>query len=787
MSPCVAFWFHNNIGQAVLQINFEKISLKFSKVCYTVSYDFLMKDLRFSLIEFDLGVRNMKSLVIAEKPSVARDIARVLGANQKNGGVLEGKKYVVTWALGHLITLADPEEYDKKYEKWEMSTLPMMPKDMKLVVIRQTGKQFSVVKTQLFRKDIEEIIIATDAGREGELVARWILEKAGCHKPIKRLWISSVTDKAIKEGFVNLKDGHAYDNLYRAAVARAEADWLVGMNGTRALTCKYNAQLSCGRVQTPTLAMIARREEEIRQFTPKEYYGVSVETQDVKWTWRDEKTKSFRTFSREKAEEIRRKTETASLEVTRIEEKTKKSMAPGLYDLTTLQREANQKYGFSAKETLNIMQRLYENHKVLTYPRTDSRYIGKDIVPTIRERLKACGIGPYRKLAGALMNKPVQANSSFVDDKKVSDHHAIIPTEQFVQLDHMTNEERKIYDMVVRRFLAVLYPPFEYQQVTMEAKAAGETFAASGKVVKSQGWKEVYEGGDQEESEEDEEKLKDQRLPKMQTGQKLKVLRAALNTGKTKPPARFTEATLLAAMENPVKFMETRDKEAVKTIGETGGLGTVATRADIIEKLFHSFMMEKKGNEIHITSKAKQLLELVPEDLKKPELTADWEMKLSQIAKGKIRQGDFLHEIRDYTCEIVDEIKSGEGTFRHDNLTNKVCPRCGKKLLAVNGKNSKMLVCQDRECGYRETISRTTNARCPKCHKRMEMYVKGKEETFICACGYKEKLSAFQARRKKEGAGVGKRDVQNYLRRQQKEANEPVNNAFAQALSGIKL
>lgn len=787
MSPCVAFWFHNNIGQAVLQINFEKISLKFSKVCYTVSYDFLMKDLRFSLIEFDLGVRNMKSLVIAEKPSVARDIARVLGANQKNGGVLEGKKYVVTWALGHLITLADPEEYDKKYEKWEMSTLPMMPKDMKLVVIRQTGKQFSVVKTQLFRKDIEEIIIATDAGREGELVARWILEKAGCHKPIKRLWISSVTDKAIKEGFANLKDGHAYDNLYRAAVARAEADWLVGMNGTRALTCKYNAQLSCGRVQTPTLAMIARREEEIRQFTPKEYYGVSVETQDVKWTWRDEKTKSFRTFSREKAEEIRRKTETASLEVTRIEEKTKKSMAPGLYDLTTLQREANQKYGFSAKETLNIMQRLYENHKVLTYPRTDSRYIGKDIVPTIRERLKACGIGPYRKLAGALMNKPVQANSSFVDDKKVSDHHAIIPTEQFVQLDHMTNEEQKIYDMVVRRFLAVLYPPFEYQQVTMEAKAAGETFAASGKVVKSQGWKEVYEGGDQEESEEDEEKLKDQRLPKMQTGQKLKVLRAALNTGKTKPPARFTEATLLAAMENPVKFMETRDKEAVKTIGETGGLGTVATRADIIEKLFHSFMMEKKGNEIHITSKAKQLLELVPEDLKKPELTADWEMKLSQIAKGKIRQGDFLHEIRDYTCEIVDEIKSGEDTFRHDNLTNKVCPRCGKKLLAVNGKNSKMLVCQDRECGYRETISRTTNARCPKCHKRMEMYVKGKEETFICACGYKEKLSAFQARRKKEGAGVGKRDVQNYLRRQQKEANEPVNNAFAQALSGIKL
>ena len=732
----------------------------------------------------------MKSLVIAEKPSVARDIARVLGANQKNGGILEGKNYVVTWALGHLVTLADPEEYDRKYEKWEMATLPMLPKEMKLVVIRQTGRQFSVVKTQLFRKDIGEIIIATDAGREGELVARWILEKAGCHKPIKRLWISSVTDKAIKEGFANLKDGHDYDNLYRAAVARAEADWLVGMNGTRALTCKYNAQLSCGRVQTPTLAMIAKREEEIRKFVPKEYYGISLETQDVKWTWRDEKTKSFRTFSRERAEQIKGRLENAALEITSVEKKAKKTMAPGLYDLTTLQREANLKYGFSAKETLNIMQRLYENHKVLTYPRTDSRYIGKDIVPTIKERLKACGIGPYRKLAGALMNKPVQVNGSFVDDKRVSDHHAIIPTEQFVQLDHMTNEERKIYDMVVRRFLAVLYPASQYEQVTMEAKVAGETFAASGKVIKSLGWKEVYEGGaddDLEDEADDEKKLKDQRLPEMKTGTRLKILKTSLNTGKTKPPARFTEATLLAAMENPVKFMETRDKEAVKTLGETGGLGTVATRADIIEKLFHSFMMEKKGNEIHITSKAKQLLELVPEDLKKPELTADWEMKLSQIAKGKIRQGDFLHQIRDYTCEIVDEIKTGEGTFRHDNLTNKVCPQCGKKLLAVNGKNSKMLVCQDRECGYRETISRTTNARCPKCHKRMEMYVKGKEETFVCQCGYKEKLSAFQARRQKEGAGVGKRDVQNYLRRQQKEANEPVNNAFAQALSGIKL
>lgn len=730
----------------------------------------------------------MKSLVIAEKPSVARDIARVLHCSQKENGALEGKEYVVTWALGHLVTLADPEEYDKKYTKWEMNTLPMMPEKMKLVVIRQTAKQYQAVKNQLFRKDIGDIVIATDAGREGELVARWILEKSGCRKPIRRLWISSVTDKAIRDGFHNLKDGKEYDNLYRAASARAEADWLVGINGTRALTCKYNAQLSCGRVQTPTLAMIAMREDEIRNFKPKDYFGITLQAGGVQWTWKDGKNGGTRTFHKEKAEEIREKAGHSVLEITSVEKKPKKTLAPGLYDLTTLQREANQRYGFSAKETLNIMQRLYENHKVLTYPRTDSRYIGKDVVPTIRERLKACGTGPYRKLVGALVTKPLQTNGSFVDDKKVSDHHAIIPTEQFVQLDHMTNEERKIYDMVVRRFLSVLYPPSVYEQTAVEGNAAGYSFAAKGRSVKDPGWKAVYEEGFQEDEEDTEaQEMKDQSLPDFHKGQRIQIEKIQLTSGKTKPPARFTEATLLAAMENPVKYLAVKNQQVAKTLGETGGLGTVATRADIIEKLFHTFLMEKKGNEIHLTSKAKQLLELVPEDLKKPDLTADWEKKLSDISKGRLRQDEFLKGIRKYTCEIVDEIKTGEGTFRHDNITNKICPNCGKRLLAVNGKNSRMLVCQDRECGYRETIARTTNARCPKCHKRMELLVKGKEETFVCVCGYKERLSAFQARREREGAGVTKRDVQKYMKQQQKEAKEPVNNAFAQALAGLKL
>lgn len=728
----------------------------------------------------------MKSLVIAEKPSVARDIARVLSCRQKGNGCFEGGKYVVTWALGHLVTLADPEEYDKKYMQWNMDTLPMIPKEMKLVVIRQTSKQYQAVKAQLFRKDISDVIIATDAGREGELVARWILDKSGCKKPLRRLWISSVTDKAIKEGFAHLKDGKEYQNLYYAAVSRAQADWLVGINGTRALTCKYNAQLSCGRVQTPTLAMIAAREEEIRTFVPKEYYGITAKTDGLLWTWKDGKNQNTRIFQKDRAEKLLTQVQGETLRVVSMERRQKKMSAPGLYDLTTLQREANQRYGFSAKETLNIMQRLYENHKVLTYPRTDSKYIGKDVVPTIHERLEACAVGPYREAAKPLLRRPIQANKSFVDDSKVTDHHAIIPTEQYVQLEHMTNEERKIYDMVVRRFLSVLYPPFVYEQVTVEAKAGEIRFYARGKVVKDAGWKSVYEKETLLE-EEGEDEVKEQVLPDLKEGQVLGTVNAQLTVGKTKPPARFTEATLLGAMENPVKFLQTKDLAAAKTLGETGGLGTVATRADIIEKLFHSFLMEKRGNEIYLTSKARQLLDLVPEDLRKPELTADWERKLSAIAKGSLGRNQFIKEIEAYTQEIVQEIRTGQGQFRHDNLTNKICPDCGKRLLAVNGKNSKLLVCQDRECGYRETISRTTNTRCPKCHKRMEMYVKGKEETFICACGYKEKLSTFQERRKKEGAGVNKREVQNYLKRQKQEAEKPLNNSLAQALAGLKL
>ena len=690
--------------------------------------------------------------------------------------------------------LADPESYDPKYKEWKMEDLPMMPDPFKLEVIGQTAKQFKVVRNQIHRKDVKEIVIATDAGREGELVARLILKKAGTDKPLKRLWISSVTDKAIREGFAHLRDGKEYEPLYDAAMCRAEADWLVGINATRALTCKYNAQLSCGRVQTPTLAIIAKREKEIREFVPKPYYGLTAYgTPGVTLTWRDEKSGSYRSFDKNRITSLEKALRGKDGVVTEVKRTAKKTPAPLLYDLTELQREANRRFHYSAKETLNIMQRLYENHKVLTYPRTDSRYLSSDIVPTLKERLRACGTGPYRKLAGRLLNQTFTAKASFVNDAKVSDHHAIIPTEQFVSLEHMTIDERRIYDLVVRRFLAVLYPPFEYEQVSLTVDIGGEIFAAGGKTVKSSGWKEVYEadGNDWEDEEtgrdlEAGKAVREQKLPAIAKGDHFTGLHFTVTEGKTKPPAPFTEATLLSAMENPVAYMESGDKAMAKTLGETGGLGTVATRADIIEKLFKSFLLEKRGEDIFLTSKAKQLLELVPEDLRKPELTADWEMRLSKIAKGNLKRAAFMKDIRGYTVDLISQIKQGEGTFRHDNLTNKRCPRCGKRLLAVKGKNSEMLVCQDRECGYRETVSRTSNARCPKCHKKMELRGKGDGQIFVCRCGYKEKLSSFQERRKKEGAGVSKRDVARYLNQQKKEAEAPLNNAFAEALAKLK-
>lgn len=723
-----------------------------------------------------------KILVLAEKPSVGRDLAKVLKCNNNKGSYIEGSKYVVTWAMGHLVGLMDPEGYDNKYKEWKMETLPMLPKHMKLVVLKKTGKQFNEVKKLMNRDDISEIVIATDAGREGELVARWTIEKAGVKKPLKRLWISSQTDKAILDGFKNLKDGKEYENLYRAAVCRAEADWLVGLNVTRALTCKYNAQLSAGRVQSPTLAMIVQREEEIKNFKPKTYYTINAKTKGYNLSWIN-KDNNSRIFDEEFANKITSKVKGAEGEIVNIHSVNKKKFSPALYDLTELQRDANKIFGYSAKQTLNIMQRLYENHKILTYPRTDSRYITTDIVATIPDRLKAIAIGEYRITADGLLKGKINGNKSFVDNSKVSDHHAIIPTEEKPNLSNLSSEERKIYDLVVKRFLSVLLPPFEYVQTTIEGKVENERFIAKGKVISSKGWKKLYDKLDDDSSEED---IKEQVLPNVKKGDKFTVENISLNKGETKPPARFNEGTLLSAMENPHKYINV-GKEAAKTLGETGGLGTVATRADIIEKLFNSFVIEKKGKDIIPTSKGRQLIELVPKELKSPLLTAKWESQLDEIAKGKREWNSFIKEMKNYSVALVEDVKGANSKFVHDNKTGKKCPNCGKYLLEVKGKNGTMNVCQDRECGYRENVARITNARCPECKKKLEVRGQGEGKIYICTganCNFREKASVFEKRFDKKGK-VDKIETQRIMKKMQKEAEEFNDNPFADLLKNF--
>ena len=717
-----------------------------------------------------------KILVLAEKPSVGKELARVLGCTQNRDGHCVGNKYIVTWALGHLVTLADPEFYGDKYKKWDLETLPMLPPKMELVVIKETTKQYNVVKTLLRSAEVEELIIATDAGREGELVARWIIQKAGFKKNIKRLWISSQTDKAIRDGFNNLRPSREYDNLYYSALCRAEADWLVGLNVTRALTCKYNAQLSAGRVQTPTLAIIVGRESEINSFTAKEFYYITALLGGFSVTWKDKNSLQVRTFDRSKAEDIVKKISAQSARITDIKKEQKRESPPLLFDLTELQREANRHYGFSAKQTLNIMQKLYEYHKLLTYPRTDSRYITADIVPTLRERLESIAIGAYTPFARDIIKKGITPSKRFVDDTKVSDHHAIIPTEQYVDLSKLVSEEKKVYDLVVKRFFAVLSADFEYEQTTISAEILGEIFTARGKIVKAKGWKNVYEGTETIEEDAQQEE-KEQTLPNINKGDSFKVTNVKLGTCKTKPPARYNEATLLSAMEHPGKYIE---NDALRSVMDaTKGIGTPATRADIIEKLFSSNYVERRGKDIVPLSKGIQLVDIVPTDLKSPELTAKWEQKLTAISKGMTQSKIFSDDIRSFSAGLVSSVIASDANYHHDNITRTPCPTCGKFMLEINGKKGKMLVCSDRKCGYRQNLSFLSNARCPTCHKKMEVVGDSDKKLYICHCGFREKFDSFNKKLSENRNDVSKIEVQSYLNKQKKE--EPIASAFAQA------
>jgi len=719
-----------------------------------------------------------KSLVLAEKPSVAKDIARVLGCRQNSEGCMIGDRYIVTWALGHLVTLADPETYSMEYKTWSLESLPMLPSKMQLVVIKETSKQYRIVEGLLKRADVTDVIIATDAGREGELVARWILIKAGCKKPAKRLWISSQTDKAVRDGFQNLKPAADYYNLFLSAESRSEADWLVGLNVTRALTCKHNASLSAGRVQTPTLAMIVAREQEIKTFVPKEFYTIKAQLDGFTATWISGNGQS-RLMNKADAEAVLEKVSGKPGVVTEIQKQYKHKAPPAAYDLTELQRDANRRFAYSAKETLSIMQSLYEYHKLLTYPRTDSRYITDDIVPTLPDRLRSIAVGPYKELAMSLFKSRPLQTKYIADNNKVSDHHAIIPTDEQADLSYLKPEERNIYDLVVRRFLAVLMPAFEYEETKLTILVGKERFAAKGKMVRSLGWKSAYGQDINDEDDDDDSDIREQSLPQLQQGSKPQVRSCTIVSGKTKPPARYNEATLLTAMENPGGKEMSADVRAI--LKTTSGLGTPATRADIIEKLFSSFCIERRGKEIVPTSKGIQLVGLVPEDLRSAELTAKWEQELALISKGQAQKNAFITQMRNYASKLVSAVATSETNYTHDNMTRDKCPDCGKFLLEVSGKKGKMLVCPDRECGYRKNLAMQTNARCSNCHKKLEMRGEGDKRMFLCICGFRERLSDFEKRRKDSGAS--KRDTEDYLRNQEKQNAGQGSSALAAELA----
>lgn len=699
----------------------------------------------------------MKTLVLAEKPSVAREIARVMGSHNKNKSYIEGPKYVVTWALGHLVGLAEPEDYDSKLGSWALEDLPILPESMKLKVLRESSHQFKAVQQLMRRPDIGGLIVATDAAREGELLARWIIDMVKWKKPFQRLWISSQTDKAIKEGFASLKPGSQYERLYQSARCRAEADWMIGLNVTRALTCKFGSPLSAGRVQTPTLGMIMQRETEILSFRSEEYSQIRINLGNFEALWRGSNGDS-RIFDAEKAKELQNKLTGKSGRISSLKKSEKSVPHPLAYDLTELQRDANRLLGFSAKMTSNVLQRLYEQHKLVTYPRTDSRYLTSDMTDTLKERLSAVAIGPYAPLARPLLRGQLPLSKRVVDDSKVTDHHAIIPTEQVVMLNALSNEERKLYDLIVRRFISLFYGPARFDQVAVTVEAAGETLSAKGTTIKDAGWRAVYDGQSMEDEENDDSaEDKDTLLPELRQGETVEIKQCRIQTGRTSPPKRYTEAALLTQMEKH-------------------GLGTPATRADIIEKLVSSDTIDRQGNLLHPTGKGKQLIELAPSDLRTPELTARWEADLERIARGQGKADPFLKSIRDMARELVSGVKNSEATYVPHNVSASHCPDCGTRMLEKKTKRGTLLTCPNEDCGYRRSgEQQLSNRRCPQCHKKMVLK-EGKAGKYVqcLPCGLTETLN-------KDSTHMNKREQQRLVSQFSKQ-QEPLGTSLGDLL-----
>ncbi|MCD9076121.1 DNA topoisomerase III [Staphylococcus haemolyticus] len=711
----------------------------------------------------------MKSLILAEKPSVARDIAEAMNIKGKRNGYIENEKYVVTWALGHLVTNAQPEHYDKAYKEWKLEDLPIIPKRMQTVVIGKTSKQFKTVKSLILDKKVKEVIIATDAGREGELVARLILDKVHNKKPIKRLWISSVTKKAIQEGFKKLKDGREFQHLYEAALARSEADWIVGINATRALTTKYDAQLSLGRVQTPTIQLVNARQQEINHFKAKKYYTLSTEIGGLTFQLSTNKQH----MTKEDATQIANEIKHVEGNVDSVEKKVKKSHPKPLYNLTDLQQEAYQRYKMGPKETLNTIQNLYERHKVLTYPRTDSNYLTDDMVDTIKERLYALLATDYKSQVKSLLGQSYSSKMRIFKNHKVSDHHAIIPTEVRPDMQSLSNRESKIYMMVAERFLESLMAPHEYEAVRVNVTVGQHIFAFNEKVTRQLGYKAL--------------KMNNDNVVKkvaFQKGEKYHLQSLKVNEHETTPPDYFNEGSLLKAMENPQNYIQLKEKKHANTLRQTGGIGTVATRADIIEKLFNLNAIESRDGKIKVTSKGKQILDLAPQELTSPLLTAEWEEKLLLIEKGRYNSRHFIDEMKAFTQSIVNTIKNSEQKYKHDNLTTTECPTCGKFMIKVKTKNGQMLVCQDPTCKTKKNVQRKTNARCPNCKKKMTLFGRGKDAVYRCVCGHTETQEQMYKRFKNKSSGkVSKKEMKKYMNNEDSLENNP----FKDALKNLKL
>jgi DNA topoisomerase III len=656
-----------------------------------------------------------KTLVIAEKPSVGRDLARVLpgpfekksGAGEKTERWLEGPEHIISWAVGHLVQLAEPDEYDEKFKKWRMADLPIVPPKFKLVVRdERSQKQMSVVKSLLKRDDVDLVINACDAGREGELIFAYLYEKAGAKKPVQRLWLNSMTNDAMREGFNNLRDGAELAKLEDAARSRSEADWIVGMNATRAATIRlrssFDGAVSLGRVQTPTLAILVRREEEIRAFVPEPYWlvdGVFDASGNRSYEGRFHAGAQPRISTAEEAEAIAAAVRGQAGEITKLEKTTRKEKAPLLYDLTSLQREANTRYGFSARRTLAAAQRCYEEHKALTYPRTSSRYLTSDMVPELKEVAGHVGEREeYAKAAAYVTQLDLLPLGRVVDDAKVGDHHAIIPTNTSHKLDKMSDDDRKIYDMVARRFLAVFHPEAVFENTRIETTVSEHVFRTRGKVLVVPGWRGVYgELADDGSAREDEDEGRDQSLPRLEKGEAVDTRAVEVLAKETKPPRRYSDASLLGAMETAGKLV---DDDELREVMKESGIGTPATRAAIIERLIDVGYVERDARSLVPTEKGMNVIRLLDDHpLTSPSLTGDWEQRLAAIENGEQERKTFMADIAKFAGSTVGELDAKLKDVRIPRANLGPCPICGNDII----ENRKGYSCWSREdpgCGF---------------------------------------------------------------------------------------